>query len=212
MTNTAPEQRTEPPETTAVQAPRRPRPPLLLGWYLVFAALVGIYSSAMVTIDRIRSLEDPGFIAPCDINHVIACSDVMSSPQAEALGFPNTLLGLIGFGMVLAVGVAILAGARFVPWFWFGVEIGSLLAVIAVHWFVHAAVFELRALCLYCMSVWAVSVPIFVYVTAFNFAAFGPPESAVVRWCVRLRHVIAWGWVLALGLVVLAELWPLLFS
>lgn len=191
--------------------PWPPRVPLSLGWYLVIAALIGIYSSAMITIDRIRELKDPTFTAACDINSVIACSDVASSPQAEVLGFPNSIVGLIGFGVVAGVGVSIVARARLSPWLWFCLELGSLLAVISVHWFVHAAVFELRALCLYCMCVWVVTVPLFVYITAFNLGTFGPPQNPVVRGIVRFRHVIAWGWVVVLGMLVLNELRPLLF-
>ncbi len=52
----------------------------------------------------------------------------MQSKQAHAFGFMNTYIGLLGFPVVLTIGMAMLAGARFKRWFWQGAQLGLTLA------------------------------------------------------------------------------------
>ena len=42
---------------------------------------------------------------------MVSCGSVMKSDQAEAFGFPNPMLGLVAYAVVICVGVSLLAGA-----------------------------------------------------------------------------------------------------
>ncbi|RRQ07546.1 vitamin K epoxide reductase family protein [Corynebacterium bovis] len=134
----------------------------LYGVWITLLGAVGLIFSAVIMVEKIHMMQDSGFVPSCTVNSVIACGDVMASDQASAFGFPNPIIGLVGFPVVITVGMALLAGARFRPWFWWGFTAGLTLAVVFVHWLAYQAVYEIVALCPWCMIVWAVTLPLFV--------------------------------------------------
>jgi uncharacterized membrane protein len=92
----------------------------------------------------------------------------MSTPQSEVFGFPNSMLGIIGFTAVAVTGFAILAGAQFNRRYWLALNFGALLATIFVGWFMYQSIFVLKTLCPYCMTSWVATLPIFWYTTLYN--------------------------------------------
>ena len=100
---------------------------------------------------------------------MVACSPVIASKQAAAFGFPNPFIGLAGFGMVWAVGMMLFAGAKKLEkWFWWCFQAGSAFGMLFVAWLIHASLYDIGKLCLYCMLVWSVTIPIFWTTLAFN--------------------------------------------
>lgn len=75
---------------------------------LVIGGALGLFASAVLTLDKIRLLKDPSYVPNCNINPIISCGSIMRSDQAEAFGFPNSLLGLAGFAVVIAIGAGLL--------------------------------------------------------------------------------------------------------
>lgn len=135
---------------------------------LIIGGIIGLLASFMITIDKIELLKNPTFQSPCNINPVISCGSIMKSSQAEVFGFANPLLGLIGFSVVITIGMALLSGAKFKRWFWLGLEGGAILGLIFVHWLISQSLYIIGALCPYCMIVWTVTIPIFFYTTLYN--------------------------------------------
>jgi uncharacterized membrane protein len=147
----------------------RPAPfPRVLPWLLLFGGLIGLAASAVLTVEKIAILRDPAYVPSCSINPVLSCGSVMTKPQAEAFGFPNPLLGIAGFAVVATVGAALLAGATFRRWFWLGLQAGVTFGAGFIHWLIFQSLYRIGALCPYCMVVWAVTIPIFWYVTLHN--------------------------------------------
>lgn len=140
----------------------------VLPWVLLIAGIVGLIASFVLTLEKLEVVKNPDYVATCDINPVISCGSVMRSDQAEVFGFPNPLMGLIGFSAVAVVGGALLAGARFKRWFWLALQVGLLFAVGFVHWLFFQTVYRINALCPYCMVVWSVTIPAFWYVLLYN--------------------------------------------
>ena len=91
------------------------------------------------------------------------------------LGFPNPIIGVAAFPVVVTTGVAVLAGARLARWYWLGLQVGVTAALAFVAWLAFQSIYRIGALCPYCMVVWAVVIPMFWYVTLRNLAggAFG---------------------------------------
>lgn len=173
--------------------------------WLVLAGAVGLFMSGLILFDKIKLLQDAGFTPACTLNDVVSCTDVMNSSQASAFGFPNPFIGLVGFAVVLTLGVALLAGARFRTWFWYGFLVGLILAVGFVHWLAYEAVYEIEALCPYCMVVWAVVLPLFVSTVvrigrsravdrgdepSSGVAAVGMPLAVVIVWYLGFTALI----------------------
>ena len=144
---------------------RRPR---ALAWLLVVGGAIGLAAAAVLLVEKIALLEDPSYVPSCSINPILSCGSVMQTSQAEAFGFPNPIIGVAGFSVVLAAGVAILAGARLERWFWLGMQAGVTFGVGFVHWLIFQSLYRIDALCPYCMVVWTVTIPIFWYVTLHN--------------------------------------------
>jgi len=135
---------------------------------LVLGGLIGLLFSVLITIEKLHLVQNPAYIPPCNINPLISCGSVMSTWQASVFGFPNSLIGIAGFSMMLVMGVALLAGASFRRWFWLLAQLGMTFAVGFVYWLFYQSVYRIGALCPYCMVVWAVTIPMFWYLTLYN--------------------------------------------
>ncbi|MDB5182183.1 MAG: Vitamin epoxide reductase [Candidatus Saccharibacteria bacterium] len=140
----------------------------ILPYLLVITGTIGLFSASILMIEKVALLKDPGHVLNCDINPIIACGAVINTPQASAFGFPNPILGIIGFSVVLVIGMAILAGAKFQRWFWLGLQAGVIFGIIFVTWLQFQTIYRIGALCPYCMVVWSVMIPLFWYTTLYN--------------------------------------------
>ncbi|MEV0187868.1 vitamin K epoxide reductase family protein [Kitasatospora purpeofusca] len=179
--------------------------------FVLLCALVGLAASAVLTFDKLRILEDPSYIPSCNINPVISCGSVMRTAQAEVFGFPNPLLGLAAFGALAAVGAGLLAGAAYRRWFWLGLQTGTVFGVGFTHWLIVQALYDIGALCPYCMVVWVTVVALFWYTTLHNLRSgvipVGPRLRPVVREAARYHWALPVLWAAVIALLVLNRFW-----
>ncbi len=81
----------------------------------------------------------------CSINPVLSCGSVMITPQASVFGFPNPLIGIVGFTVVVVTGVLAVAesspAALVLGRAWL---IGTLLGVVFVHWLIFQSLYRHR--------------------------------------------------------------------
>ena len=125
-----------------------------LAIWLFMTGAIALASSATLVFERLQIFVDAGHTSVCDINALLNCGTVMRTPQAEAFGFPNPFIGLIGFSIVMTIAASMLAGATFKKWFWVATNIGLALATAFVFWLWFETTFHINALCLFCMIVW----------------------------------------------------------
>lgn len=142
-----------------------------LGALLVVAGILGLVAAMVLTIDRIRLLEDPATQLGCDLSPFLACGPVMQSRAGALFGFPNPLLGIIGFSVLTTTGVVALAGVPLPRWYHRGLQVGVLAAAAFITWLQVQSLYVIGALCLWCLLVWAVTIPVVVAVTLHNAAA-----------------------------------------
>lgn len=142
-----------------------------LGPLLLVCGLVGMVAAFVLAVERFRLLENPFYVPSCSVSEVLSCTAVMQSDQAAAFGVPNPFLGLVGFSVVAATGLASLAGGRLADWYWLGLGAGLLLAVGFVGWLIFQTLYRIEALCPYCMVVWVVTVIACWYVVLRNAVA-----------------------------------------
>lgn len=157
-----------------------------LGWLLVVGGLIGLAAALVLTIDKLRLQTDPSYQPSCNLSATINCGSVMTSKQASVFGFPNSFIGLGAFAVLVLIGIALLARVRFDGWFWAGVQAGVLFGIGFVGWLISQSLYEIGALCPYCMAVWTVTIALFVVVTLRNLAehtgfATTPAGAALVR-------------------------------
>ncbi|MEU2395119.1 vitamin K epoxide reductase family protein [Streptomyces sp. NPDC007369] len=139
-----------------------------LAWLLVITGAAGLLAAWVITIDKFKLLEDPNFTPGCSLNPVVSCGNIMKSEQAAVFGFPNPMLGLVAYGIVVCVGVSVLAGARFRPWYWLAFNAGCLFGVVFCAWLTYQSLYSIGALCLWCSLAWVATIFMFWYVTAHN--------------------------------------------
>lgn len=140
----------------------------VLPYILIIGGIIGLIASFVITIEKLHILQNPAYQPSCSINPVVSCGPIMQSKQASAFGFPNPLIGLVGFGLVINVGVSILAGGKFKNWYWKLFNLGTLFGLLFVFWLIYQALFEIKGLCIYCIAVWIATIPIFLYTTLNN--------------------------------------------
>lgn len=189
-------------------APARPagvavrRPSAL--WVLI-AGVVGLVAAITLTIEKIELLIDPSYTPSCSLNPVLSCGSVMITHQASAFGFPNPLIGIAGFSVVVVTGVLAVARVRLPQWYWTGLAIGTLLAAAFVHWLIFQSLYRIGALCPYCMVVWAVTIPLLVVVSSIALRPLA--GNAVARGLYQWRWSLVALWFTALILLILVRFW-----
>lgn len=142
--------------------------PEVIGILLAIFGFVGFIASADLSIEKVKLLKDPTYEPTCNLSPLLSCGSVMVTPQAEVFGFPNPFIGVAGFAVVTTIGMVIIAGAHFKRWFWLGLQVGSVFGVLFVTWLQFQSIFRIGALCPWCMVVWVVTIPIFIYVLCYN--------------------------------------------
>ncbi|MFI1955805.1 vitamin K epoxide reductase family protein [Streptomyces xinghaiensis] len=179
---------------------------------ITVAGVLGWLASFGLARDSWALLEDPDYAPACDISPVIGCGDIARTWQAEAFGgVPNMLWGLGVFAVVGALGLALLAGARFRRWLWLLLLGGSLLGVVFAHWLIYQSLYVLGELCPYCMLIWVVTIALFwtLLTDGLRNGVLPVPEhrrkaaDAVldVRWLLLL------GWYAVIAVFILTRFW-----
>ena len=142
----------------------------LLGFaiFLIVASAIGLFAAFELTSEKIQVLINPERDVSCDFSLLVQCGKNMSSAQGSVFGFPNSLLGLIGWPVVMATGVGMLAGARFARWWWVAFNVAAAGALGFVIWLIHESIFELGTLCPWCMVTWTAVIPLFWVSTFWN--------------------------------------------
>lgn len=153
---------------------------------LIWTGILGWFAAFSLTLERIHLAANPNDALSCDVNPWISCAKVMVTWQAKLFGFPNPIIGLGAFVFPIAVGFAILAGARFKLWFWRCFTVGVTMGFIFVVWLFIQTNYFIHALCPYCMVAWAAMIPMFWRVITWAGAegVFDVPVR-MVKWFVN---------------------------
>lgn len=164
---------------------------------LIVAGIIGWIAAFALTVEKFALLINPTDALTCDISPLVQCSKNLDSAQGSLLGFPNPILGLGGWAVVIVVGFALLAGARFDRWFRILFNVGVTLALALVIFLIITSIFFLGTLCPWCMVTWVVTIPTFLMVTLNNLRDGTIPVPA------RARSFFegAYSWVPAISLV-----------
>ncbi len=184
---------------------------VVLPWLIFFAGLVGFIASFILFQDHVKALKDPGFVPSCNLNPILSCSKVSTSNQASVFGVYNGFIGLPAYAAVMTLGVAMLAGAKFKRWFWRLVNFGLLLAVGFITWLQFETLYRINALCIFCMVIWVATIPLFWYVTLYNFDKGNlkvPKKLAGVYSFVRSNHFgFLMLWFLVIFALIIDRFW-----
>ncbi|MEV7677239.1 vitamin K epoxide reductase family protein [Streptomyces sp. NPDC088341] len=175
---------------------------------LVITGAAGLLAAWVITLDKFKLLEDPDFVPGCSLNPVVSCGNIMKSEQASAFGFPNPMLGLVAYAVVIAIGVGLLAGARYRRWYWLGLNAGTLFGVGFCTWLQYQSLYSINSLCLWCCLAWVATIVMFWYVTSHNVRNGTLPAPGALRgflgeftWVLPALHIGI------IGMLILTRWW-----
>lgn len=178
------------------------------GALLVVSGFMGLLAAWVITLDEFKLLKDPNFTPGCSLNPVVSCGSVMKSAQAWVFGFPNPMLGLATYPVVIAIGMGILAGARYGRWYWLGLQGGTLFGVGFCSWLQVQSLYDINALCLWCCLAWTGTTLMFCYVTVHNVRNRIIPAPAWLRATLTEFHWLPpLLWLGGIGMLVLTRWW-----
>lgn len=173
---------------------------------MLIAGVIGLVASITLTVEKIEILLNPSYVPSCSINPVLSCGSVMVTPQASLFGFPNPLMGIAGFTVVVVTGVLAVTKVPLPRWYWIGLTVGMLLGAVFVHWLIFQSIYRIGALCPYCMVVWAVTITLLVVTAAIAFRP-APEGNTVARVLYQWRWSITTFWFTAVFLLIMERFW-----
>lgn len=124
----------------------------LFGTMLAFG-IVGLIASFVLIVEEFNLLKDPNASLSCSFNLVLNCGVVMKTWQASVFGFPNMLMGLIGFPIIITMALLGLSNVKFPRWFLIGAQIGIVSAALFAYWLFFSSVYNIQVLCPWCLTV-----------------------------------------------------------
>ena len=177
---------------------------------MLVASAASLVASFVLAVDALRLAEDPTADLGCNINAVISCGTVAGAWQSSLLGFPNAFLGLVTEPVVITIAVASLGGVRFPRWFMFSAQVVYTVGLGFAYWLFHQAMFDIGALCPWCLLITLATTLVFFEMTYVNIRddnLFLPRrvQSALVsliRSNLDLMAVVAWILFLVLAVVL----------
>lgn len=189
----------------------------VFGVMLAFG-IAGLISAFTLTVEKFHLLANPNAVLSCNFNLVLNCATVMQTWQASVFGFPNALIGMIGYPIVIAVAMAGLARAEFSRWFLLTAQFFYLLGAIFAYWLFFQSVYVIQVLCPWCLVVTFSTTMILASLTHYNlrrntFGFKGPVQKRIERFLVGdYDKVMTAAWIVLLVSLVFLKFGDALFA
>lgn len=140
----------------------------IYGFIIIIASSIGLLSSFELVRGKLLQADNPDAVLSCDLSPFASCGAVMTHWQSELFGFPNQLIGLIAYPIALFFGVLMVSRVSLPKWIHLAFNAGVFLGVVFITWLFTQSVFVIGVLCPWCIVVWAIQIPLFVFVTTYN--------------------------------------------
>jgi uncharacterized membrane protein len=140
----------------------------VLPYILIVGGAVGLFASFVLTYDTLKIAENPNYVPSCSLNPVVSCGSVIDSTEGHMFGLPNPFYGIAAFAVIITIGFAIVAGAKFKRWFWLGLQAGAIAGIAWAYWMFFKSMYSIHALCPYCLSVDVATTTMVWYLTLYN--------------------------------------------
>jgi uncharacterized membrane protein len=141
---------------------------IVFGVVLVVAGLAGLTAAYNLSVDKVTAILSPATKLNCSFSLIVECGTNLKSWQGSLFGFPNPLIGLGGFAVVLVIGIATLAGVSYRRWWWVAFNAAVVGAFAFITFLIISSVYVIGTLCVWCALVWIVTIPLFWITTIGN--------------------------------------------
>lgn len=121
--------------------------------FMLLGGVAALIAAFVLTVDKLIVLQDPNAVLSCSINIVLNCSTVMQTWQSHLFGFPNMLIGLVAFPVLITIAVLGLSGVKFPRWFLIAASIALLIGTVFAYWLFFSSIYVIQVLCPWCLVV-----------------------------------------------------------
>ena len=118
---------------------------------ITLAGIVGFLASFLQMIEKIELLKNPNSALFCNINAVFSCSNILNVWQSSVFGFPNSLMCVTFFAIMMTAGIIGWTGSSMnkkLRLIFMGM---SLFFVGFGFWYLWQSIFVVGALCIFCI-------------------------------------------------------------
>ena len=188
----------------------------VFGTMLLFGT-IGLIAAFTLTVEKFHLLENPDTVLSCSFNVVLNCSTVMQTWQSSVFGFPNMILGLMAYSIVMTIALLGLLNVTLPRKFLIVVNIGYLLGALFAYWLFFQSVFAIQVLCPWCLIVTFATTLILATMTHYNlqqntFNLSKKTNSAVQKFLAKdFDKLLIASWVVILIIVVFLKFGSSLF-
>lgn len=130
---------------------------------VVGASAVGLVASFMQLMDKLVHLKNPTANLACNISSVFNCSNVLDAWQSSFFGFPNSIMCIIFFAVMLGIAIAGATGSIINKNLRLVMHFFALFFLGFGAWYLWQSIYVIGTVCIYCMFCYAA-------VIAMNFA------------------------------------------
>lgn len=148
------------------------------------AAILGLLAAFALTVEKLtRASGENGLSSGCDVNLLVQCSANLDSWQGSLFGFPNPLLGLVGWPVVITLLVLVLTGMEMPKWILRAISLGMVVAYGFILWLMYVSFWQLGTLCPWCMVTWisTITVSTIVWTNAYDTGIWGQKRESSAR-------------------------------
>ncbi|MFZ1684063.1 MAG: vitamin K epoxide reductase family protein [Candidatus Zixiibacteriota bacterium] len=188
---------------------------IIIPTLMMFVASVGIGASYSLAKEKQALQRDPNFVASCTLNPIVSCNASVTGKQGSALGVSNPQLGIASYGALLLLGLLLVFGLKLSTVWWRIVWAGALFGLVYCAWLISQSLYVIGTLCLYCSTIWAVTIGLFFYLTAYELLNnYIPSSKSVKLWIVNnhtLPLLVTYGLVILLVYFRWSDYWNSLF-
>ena len=118
---------------------------------LTIGASIGLIAAFMQTLEKLILLDDKDAVLPCNLSSIFNCSTVLNAPQSSLFGFPNSLICIMIFTLLLTVGIVGLTKSRMTRKFLYGVQALALFMLAFALWFLFTSTYVIGSICIFCL-------------------------------------------------------------
>ncbi len=149
---------------------------------LIVGGVLGLIASFVLSVEALTLAKNPDAVLTCSVSIVLNCATVANDASSTLFGFPNSYIGMMTLPVLITVGVAALAGARFPRWFMRAAWIGALAGVVFAGWMFYQSYFVIQVLCPWCLltdtAMLLIAYGVFRYAAREKALCFMPEKMA----------------------------------
>lgn len=119
--------------------------------FMVAGGAVGLTASFLETIEYQELLKNAHAQLVCNLNSVFSCGSVLNAWQSKIFGFPNSMLCMVFFMLMVSSGIVGLTGGMLVPRLRLWLHGIATFFMCFALWFMWESTFSIHALCILCL-------------------------------------------------------------